>query len=153
MIRKVYIDTSVVGGVFDEEFEYWSKLFFEYVIGGKFKIAVSEHLINELSFAPEPVKSYLDSILDKNKEFIEFTSEAKVLAELYYTENILGPASLVDARHIATATVHNIDILTSWNFKHIVNLNKILQYNSVNLREGFRIIEIRTPREILDYEN
>ena len=65
----------------------------------------------------------------------------------------MGFKSLVDCQHIATASVNNIEILASWNFKHIVNLDKIRMYNSVNLREGYRTIEIRTPREILHHED
>ncbi len=153
MIKKVYIDTSVIGGNFDEEFKLWTELFFKEVKKGAFQIVISEHLINELTLARDNVKNFLDSIPDKHKLFIEYTMEAKQLADLYLKEKIVGPASTVDCRHIATATVNNIEVLTSWNFKHIVNLNKIRLYNAVNVREGFRNIEIRTPREILDYEN
>jgi hypothetical protein len=52
--------------------------------------------------------------------------------------------------HIALATLNNADVLASWNFKHIVNLDRIRLYNSINLRLGYRLIEIRTPREILN---
>lgn len=150
MIKKVYIDTSVIGGNFDEEFKFWTELFFKEVKKGQFQIVISEHLINELYFAREDVKSFLDSIPEKHKLFIEYTMEAKLLADLYLKEKIVGPSSAVDCRHIATATVSNIEVLTSWNFKHIVNLNKIRLYSAVNIREGFRNIEIRSPREILD---
>lgn len=57
-----------------------------------------------------------------------------------------------DAQHIAIATVARVDVLVSWNFKHIVNLQRIYGYNSVNLRQGFPMIEIRTPREVLSNE-
>ena len=54
--------------------------------------------------------------------------------------------------HIAIATIYNADVLASWNFKHIVNLNRIRLYNSINMRIGYKILEIRTPREILNME-
>ena len=57
-----------------------------------------------------------------------------------------------DAQHIATATICRVDVLVSWNFKHIVNLDRIHGYNSVDLRMGYFLIEIRTPQEILRYE-
>ncbi len=57
--------------------------------------------------------------------------------------------SYIDALHIALATINNADVLASWNFKHIVNLDRIRLYNSINFRQGYRMIEIRTPREIL----
>jgi len=58
-----------------------------------------------------------------------------------------------DALHIALATLNNSDVLASWNFKHIVNLERIRLYNSINLRFGHRLIEIRTPREILNIKD
>ncbi|MBA5941756.1 MAG: hypothetical protein H0M93_00225, partial [Methanophagales archaeon] len=55
---------------------------------------------------------------------------------------------MVDAQHIAIATVSRVDILVSWNFRHIVNLTKIRLYNSVNLKYGYPLLEIRSPREV-----
>ena len=153
MIKKVYIDTSVVGGYFDEEFSLWTKLFFESIQNGSFKIAVSELLYTELANAPEHVRNLIVNIPDEFKVHVEYNEEAKLLANKYIKANIVGQASLIDCRHIATATVNNLDILTSWNFKHIVNLDKIYLYNGINLQYGYRAIEIRTPREILNYEN
>jgi hypothetical protein len=72
------------------------------------------------------------------------------LAEIYITEGALTSKSYNDALHIALATLNNADVLASWNFKHIVNLDRIRLYNSINLRFGYRLIEIRTPREILN---
>ena len=54
-----------------------------------------------------------------------------------------------DALHIAIATINKVDVLVSWNFKHIVNINRIRLYNSVNLKSGYSMIDIRSPREIL----
>lgn len=153
MIRKVYIDTSVVGGYFDDEFELWTKLFFDSVINGKFQIATSELLNAELLDAPDQVKQFLSGIPDKHQVVANYNEEAKQLANKYIEANIVGKSSLTDCRHIATATVNEIEILTSWNFKHIVNLDKIHLYNGVNLQNGYRTIEIRTPRELLTYED
>ncbi|MEQ8553637.1 MAG: hypothetical protein RIC06_20825 [Cyclobacteriaceae bacterium] len=153
MIRKVYIDTSVVGGYFDEEFELWTKLFFESVIEGKFIIAISELLQTELANAPHEVKHFLGTIPIEQKIIVDYNEESRILANRYLKANIVGKTSLTDCRHIATASVNEIDILTSWNFKHIVNLDKIHLYNGVNLQNGYRTIEIRTPRELLTYED
>ena len=153
MIRKVYIDTSVVGGYFDEEFELWTKLFFESVSEGRFKIAISELLQTELVNAPDEVKHFLATIPKQQKIIADYNKEARILANRYLEANIVGKTSLTDCRHIATASVNEIDILTSWNFKHIVNLDKIHLYNGVNLQNGYRTIEIRTPRELLTYED
>ena len=60
---------------------------------------------------------------------------------------------LDDAYHIAVATVNRLDVLVSWNFKHIVNYDKIKLFNSINLRLGYPMIEIRSPKEFVKYEN
>ena len=79
------------------------------------------------------------------------TDEAAVLAEQYIGFGVIGPANMPDAQHIAIATVNRVSVLVSYNFKHIVNLNRIQAYNSVNLREGHPMLEIRTPMEVIDY--
>lgn len=90
---------------------------------------------------------------EQHKIYIELTQEIDKLAKLYINDGIVGTKSMADCRHIASATVNEIEILTSWNFKHIVNLNKIHMYNEINLQNGYRTIEIRTPREIVNYES
>ncbi len=153
MIRSIYIDTSVVGGIFDSEFQLYSEVFFKKVQKSEFKIVISDLLELELDRAPDHIKQFLDSISDKHKSFIEFSEEANTLAQKYLKEKVVGKTSQMDCNHIATATVNNIDVLISWNFKHIVNLNRIRGYNSINLREGYKTLEIRTPREIIAYED
>ena len=153
MVRSVYIDTSIVGGLFDDEFQLWTELFFDEVHSGHYKVAVSDILLKELRRAPRNVRDYLDQLHNDKMVTIVLNRDAEQLADLYLQEKIVGPKSLVDCQHIATATVHNIEVLVSWNFKHIVNLDKIRLYNSVNLREGYRTIEIRTLRELLHHGN
>jgi len=150
MIERIYIDTSVIGGYFDQEFEFYSKLFFEKVLAGKFKIIVSDLIETELIGAPEEIISFYKSIPHKQVERVEQTEESIQLGEEYLIEGVVGKTSRTDCRHIALATIVNADILISWNFKHIVNINRIRGYNSVNLKNGYRILEIRTPREILE---
>jgi len=153
MVRTVYIDTSVVGGLFDDEFQHWTELFFDEVHQANYKIAISDILLRELKSAPANIRNYLNQIRNDQIVTISLNEDAEQLANLYLEEKIVGLKSLVDCQHIATATTYNIDILVSWNFKHIVNLDKIRLYNSVNLREGYRTIEIRTPRELLHHGN
>ncbi|MBI9038504.1 MAG: hypothetical protein JEY97_10255 [Bacteroidales bacterium] len=83
---------------------------------------------------------------------VELTEEAIKLADLYIKEKVVGKSSLEDCRHIAIATINKVDVLASWNFKHIVNLDKIKGYNSVNLRHGYSMIEIRSPKDLIKYE-
>jgi predicted nucleic acid-binding protein len=150
MIQRVYIDTSVIGGYFDEEFEFYTKLFFEKVEEGKFKVILSDILKTELQGAPESVVTFFKAIPHAQIEYVDQTEDSIQLGEEYLNEGVVGKTSRTDCRHIALATLVNADILVSWNFKHIVNINRIRGYNSVNIKHGHRILEIRTPREILE---
>jgi len=73
---------------------------------------------------------------------------ARELAAAYVAEGAIGTRMRADALHIAVATVARVDVLVSWNFKHIVNLTRIHAYNAINLKNGYPILEIRTPREV-----
>ena len=147
---RVYIDTSVVGGCLDPEFEKWSELLFkEFEVGKKIAV-ISDVTLQELENAREEVRGILNRVPDKYKETILLDHEAKELSQHYIREKIVTIKSLVDTRHIAMATTNRVNLLVSWNFKHIVNYNRIRLYNSVNLKYGYPIIDIRTPREVLD---
>ncbi len=104
--------------------------------------------MTNLPTPPDRVRNYLKGLGPKQKEFVEITQEAVNLADTYIREKVVGKTSRADCIHIALATIHKVDILVSWNFKHIVNINKIRGYNSVNLRLGYQTLEIRTPKEI-----
>jgi predicted nucleic acid-binding protein len=152
MIKRIYIDTSVFGGYFDEEFEKETKHFFKTLIERKIIVLISEILELELYRAPDYVRDFYESLPDNRIERIELTSEVRDLSEKYITEKVVGKASRADCQHIALATINKADVLVSWNFKHIVNLEKIRGYNSINFREGYQMTEIRTPKEIFNYE-
>ena len=145
---KVYVDTSVFGGCFDPEFEKWSNGFFKEVDKGLKTIVISALVNNEIEDAPEQVRS-LFARYEFHAEKVLVTDEAVHLAEMYIKEKALTPRFFNDGLHIALATIHKIDVLVSWNFKHIVNLNRIRIFNSINLKNGYGLIEIRSPREIL----
>jgi predicted nucleic acid-binding protein len=148
MTQRIYIDTSVIGGLFDAEFSVDTKLFFDRVENGEIKVVYSEITNGELAGAPDKVRNYLKLLTSRQKEFVEITQEAVNLADMYIREKVVGKTSRADCLHIALATIHKVDILISWNFKHIVNITRIRGYNSVNLRLGHQTLEIRTPKEI-----
>ena len=152
MKLRIYIDTSVIGGYFDEEFDEDTKEFFKQVENKKFEIYFSEVNETELSLAPENIRELKYRIPQDCYHYLELTEEIGELANEYINSKALGPSSLNDAFHIAFATVHRLDVLISWNFKHIVNYNKIRLFNSINLKLGYPTIDLRTPREIIDYE-
>jgi len=150
MALRTYIDTSVVGGVFDAEFREASEMFFRAVDRDEIIIVVSDLLQEELAHAPAQVQSYLTRFPESHVERLELTEEAVILGDRYLAERVVGATSRVDCQHIAIATIDRVDVLVSWNFKHIVNLRRIRGYNSVNLRSGYSSLEIRTPAEVLE---
>ncbi len=150
MKQRIYVDTSVIGGCLDEEFSLWSNLFFDEIRQG-FKIAVISDLTKkELEKAPQDVKNILLSLHEDNIEEVFLTDEAEVLAQSYIENRVVSAKHIIDAQHIAIATVERVLVLVSWNFKQIVNLDRIHAFNSVNLRLGYPLIEIRSPREVID---
>jgi predicted nucleic acid-binding protein len=153
MKQRIYIDTSVVGGYFDEEFKEATIKLFERLDNNEIIFVVSDLLDLELINAPQQVRELLFNYPADKFQRIELTEEAIKLADKYIDEEVVGKTSLEDCRHIAMATIHKVDILASWNFKHIVNLDRIKGYNSVNLRLGYSMIEIRSPRDLVNYGN
>ncbi|HZV68661.1 MAG TPA: hypothetical protein VFG10_03925 [Saprospiraceae bacterium] len=147
---KIYVDTSVFGGCFDPEFEVWSNRLIDHFISGKYNAVISEVSQFELNLAPPQVKKILKTIPEQHLEIVKLTDEARQLSEYYLQSKIVNRRSLSDTQHIAIATVQNVDLLVSWNFKHIVNFDKIRLYNSVNIKYGFRMLEIRNPRDLTD---
>lgn len=149
---RIYIDTSVIGGCMDDEFQEWSqKLMDEFKIGLHIPV-ISSITQAEISKAPEEVQNILLNILDYDCVVLLETEESMTLAHKYLKEKVVSKNFEDDARHIAVATTNNVDIVVSWNFKHIVHFDKIRQFNSINLREGYKAIEIYSPREVVRYE-
>jgi hypothetical protein len=152
MKQRIYIDTSVVGGYFDVEFAKDTVPFFENLYKGEQIILLSDQLNKELRNAPEHVRGLVETFSPAYTEYVEVTPEAELLASQYIEAGVVGKTSLTDCLHIAIATLHRADILVSWNFKHIVNLGRIKGYNGINLQHGYNTIEIRTPKEVMNYE-
>jgi predicted nucleic acid-binding protein len=151
MQQRIYIDTSVVGGYFDKEFESDTMPFFDSVCKGEWIIVVSEILEEELLYAPLHVRNLLSAIPPSFIEYVKLTPESILLADQYIASNVVGKTSLKDCRHIALATTCNADFLVSWNFKHIVNDTRIAGYNEINIQRGYRSIKIITPKQLPDY--
>lgn len=151
-IPRIYIDTSVIGGCFDEEFEEWSnKLFDEFIAGNKIAV-ISDIFIDELSKARDNIKDKIKEIPEKHTEIVSKNDEILFLANCYIDKKAISPKYTDDALHIASATINKVDVLVSWNFKHLVNLRRIQLYNAINFENGYSTIEIRTPREVLEDE-
>ena len=151
MKQRLYIDTSVFGGFFDEEFAEFTIPPFKRFQNGEFKLLFSTITQEELSFAPEKVKDLVKSIKIESTEFIDASGEAVDLASQYISEKVVGQTSFDDCLHIALATINRADFLLSWNFRHIVNVQRIQGYNSINIKNGYKQLEIRSPRDFMTY--
>jgi len=151
--QRIYIDTSVIGGYYDEEFQEATRELFKRLENNEIVFVVSDLLDLELIEAPEQVRQLLEKYSADKFERVALTVDAIQLADAYITEKVVGKTSLEDCRHIALATINRVDVLASWNFKHIVNLDRIKGYNSVNLKLGFPMIEIRSPKDLIKYGN
>lgn len=149
---RVYVDTSVFGGVHDAEFQQGSQRFFRAVRNGAFTILTSEPLALEIARAPERVQ---DTFIEYQRyaEPLATTGEAEELAEAYMLAKVLPSASRVDALHVALASVARADAVVSWNFKHLVQLRRIRAFHAVNILRGYPLIEIRSPLEVTDGED
>jgi hypothetical protein len=121
---KIYLDTSVFGGYFEKEFSRWSKKLIDNILSGEHSAVVSDITLAELETAPIYVREIAE----------------KIVTHKYRADTL----------HIAIATIHQVDVLASWNFKHIVNLNRIKLYNSINIKNGYRFIEIRSPKDLVE---
>ena len=140
-------------GVYDVEFEEESIQLFEKVKLGQIICVYSDLTEGELFEAPKKVKAFFTGLKKEHLEIVSINDEAINLARAYIDERVVGETSFDDCIHIALATIHKVDILVSWNFKHIVNIYRIRGYNSVNLSCGYQTLEIRSPKDIIGYEN
>jgi len=151
--QRIYVDTSVIGGCFDLEFKTWSNGLMKDFRLGHFIPVISEVVKAEILPAPEPVRKKYEELMELEPEILLVNEEVQNLTSRYKALKILTVKFENDLTHIALATVAGVDILTSWNFKHIVHFDKIRQFNGVNLEQGYNPIQIHSPREVTHYED
>ena len=151
MIERVYLDSSVIGGCYDDEFAEWSNALMQDFRAGQFKPILSETVEVEIATAPGIVRDRLAELLALDHEMLPVTETALGLAAVYIDRGILTAKFNADGLHIALATLAEVDVLVSWNFKHIVHFDKIRLFNAVNIERGYRPLQIYTPREVTKY--
>ena len=147
---RLYADTSVVGGCFDEEFAEVSRRLFAEIKAGRFRLVLSPTTLRELQRAPENVRRVITDLPDDCMEIIAGDEDIEQLRDAYVAARVISEASLLDAEHIASASVADVDLIVSWNFKHIVHFERIRGYHAVNLLRGYRQIPIHTPTEVVE---
>jgi len=114
--------------------------------------ATSEVVAAELFYAPRQVREKYLRFLSLGVDVLAMNEQAETLTNAYIGHGILTEKYRNDMVHIALATVHDIDILVSWNFRHIVHYDKIVRFNAVNLEYGYRQLTILSPREVTTHE-
>lgn len=145
---RLYLDTSVFGGCFDDEFAEDSLRVFDGFVTGRAVLVYSETVDAELRDAPVAVRTLLLSLSAEQKRLVPITWQAEQLADAYIKAGIVGEQWRGDCLHVAAATISHADAIVSWNFKHIVNLGKMKAYNEVNIREGYSMLTVLSPKEV-----
>jgi len=147
-LLRVYVDTSVIGGCLEDEFAPGSLRLFERSRAGAVRLVISETTLAELAGAPLEVRMIVKETPQETIEYVYLDGQTEDLADAYVAFGAVPRRMRVDAQHIALATIANVDVLVSWNYKHIVNLDRIRAFNAVNLQRGYAALEIRSPMEL-----
>ncbi len=154
---KLYIDTSVLGGIFDIEDQKrvsTAKSFLQVANSEMYESYISLLTLEEITNAPTKIKEGLSSIvLESEFTPLEETEDSLELANIYVNEKVFPPRYRNDARHIAISVYYELDFVVSWNYKHMVNIIVKRLVNSINLKMGYKSIEIISPEEVIEYGN
>ncbi|MCL2834366.1 MAG: PIN domain-containing protein [Treponema sp.] len=153
--QKVYLETTMFNYYFDKSKDAQppTVALFEAITSGQFEGYTSIYAYNELDNAPEPQRSKILKLIEKyNIKVLGTSDEVIQLAEKYMTNNIIPKKKRIDALHIAIASVNELEIILSFNFKHINKLKTKTLIPAINRILGYREIFIAQPEEVIDYE-
>ena len=151
---KIYLETTILNFYYaddaPEKMADTVKLFNE-IADRKYEGFTSMSVIREISRASEEKQQLLFKLInDFNIHILDDNTEAERLADIYVQEGIIPSKYTTDGVHIALATVHDMDIIVSWNFQHIVKRKTIIMTSLVNNREGYKSIDIYSPSEVIE---
>jgi hypothetical protein len=149
-IPTLYLDTSVIGGYFDDEWKDATQELFRLADLGLYRLAASVVTATEVMGAPPNVQGHFANTFTDPAQLLELSDEAESLAQSYVAAGVVTPKYLDDARHIAVATVNALPLVVSWNFKHLANITREAGFNAVNLLQGYPQIRILTPLQLLN---
>ena len=153
---RLYLDTSVLGAVCDPgpaERLAATRQLLEGLIEGRWEGYISTLVLEEVERAPQSVREKIASELRKSPlAVLEESPESVALAQTYVSAGAIPADYEDDARHIAIATINDIRVIVSWNFRHMVNIERKRKINSVNLREGLPLVDLVSPWEVSDEE-
>lgn len=101
MSQRIYIDTSVFGGYFDEEFSFDTIIFFDRLEEENTIIIISDLLEAELLKAPDHVRNLMAGFRERQIEKVKLSAKASQLADQYIVAKVVGETSKADCQHIA----------------------------------------------------
>lgn len=147
---RLYLDTSVFGGCFDaaEGWDVDSLRVMGYILGGKAELITSSVVAKEIASAPEKIRELYEGVPESCKRTVPLTQEVEYLTEAYLCAGIVSRRWREDCLHVALATHAGADAIVSWNFKHIVRMDRIRGFNAINVAEGHAIMQIISPKEV-----
>jgi len=153
----VYVETSVWSFAFAEdvpEYRADTTVFLDLCRRRLFESYISDAVLGEIQFAQAPLRRRLEELLQSVKPvLLPWLPEADDLSDAFVREKAVPPSKPQDARHVAIAMAHGLDVLVSWNFRHIVNLRREERFNAIALLEGYHHqLRIVSPKELIDYE-
>lgn len=148
---NLYLDSSVIGGYIDAEFEEATHKLWQEMEEGAYRFVTSPLVSQEIAGAPEYVRALLAETFIQS-DLLPLTAEVEELTAAYMAQKVVPARYEDDARHVAVATVHQIGLIVSWNFKHLVNYQRESGFNAVNLLQGYPSVRILSPLE-LTHEN
>ena len=118
---------------------------------GQYDILISDLVLAELNECKEPKRSILKKYLSQiNYKRVKISKENEELANEIVEQGILNKKSFDDCLHIASAILSDCNIILSWNFKHMVNVNTINGIRRITFAKRFNSIDIYAPYVILN---
>ena len=151
-IPTLYLDTSVIGGFFDDEWQEPTRELWRQMELGFFGFVTSAVTSRELEGGARPPIVELFERTFRPEMILDINDEIKELARAYLRAGILTEKYADDALHVAACVVWRADFLVSWNFTHLVNVRRRDAFNGINLLQGYPPVRIVTPKELL-YED
>jgi predicted nucleic acid-binding protein len=146
---QLYLDTSVIGGYFDAEFEQDTRELWRQQEQGLWVFVTSALVAQEVERAPADVRQLFGKTFGGYPELLEPSPAEEALAEAYIAAGVLTDKSGADAMHVALCSCHSIDYLVSWNYKHLVNADRAAGFNRINDLRGHPAIRIVSPKELI----
>ena len=145
----LYLDTSVIGGYFDDEWKEATQELWRLRDAGRFHFQTSIIAFDEITQAPDEVRELFHRTFADPPSLLMVTEEMEELAEAYLAASVVSPKYTDDARHVAVVSVLRLDFLVSWNFKHLVNVQREAGFNAVNLLQGYPPVRIINPLQLI----